>query len=127
MPYQQSNLVSEYIARFDAETQRRLNLVRNAIQATFPHTIEDISYGIPTYRPAPGKRGLVHFGAAGGHIGIYGIFDVRNNASIHEKMQKYRTGRGTLQFKNTEPLPMADIRQILTFHKAHIETFTVTS
>lgn len=127
MAYQQSKLVDEYIARFDAETQRRLTLLRKAIQATFPHTIEDISYGIPTYRPAPTKRGLVHFGATAGHVGIYGIFDVRNNAVIHEKMQRHRTGRGTLQFKNDEPFPMADIRQILTFYKAHLETFTATS
>lgn len=119
MTYQQSPLVTEYIARYDAETQRRLEKVRQAIQATFPDTIEDISYGIPTYRPAPKKRGLVHFGAAKGHIGLYGIFDIRNNAEVHDKMQRYRTGQGTLQFSNNEPLPMADIRQILTFHKTH--------
>ena len=124
MAYQQSKLVDEYIARFDAETQRRLHLLRNAIQATFPHTIEDISYGIPTYRPEPGKRGLVHFGAAGGHIGIYGIFDPKNNSTIHEKMKPYRTGRGTLQFKNSDPLPMVTIRQILIYHASH---FTVTA
>lgn len=120
MPYQQSSLVTEYIARYDAETQRRLEKLRKAIQVTFPQTIEDISYGIPTYRPAPAKRGIVHFGAAKGHIAIYGIFDVRNNAALHEKMQKYRTGRGTLQFSNAAPLPMNDIRQILVFHKTHL-------
>ncbi len=120
MPYQQSPLVTEYIARYDAETQRRLQKLRNAIQVTFPNTIEDISYGIPTYRLTPTKRGIVHFGAAKGHIGIYGIFDVRNNAVIHEKMQKYRTGRGTLQFSSLVPLPMSDIRQILIFHKTHL-------
>lgn len=119
MAYQQSNLVNEYIARFDAETQRRLNLVRNAVQSIFPHTIEDISYGMPTYRPAPGKRGLVHFAAQSGHIGIYGIFDPKNNSTVHEKMRPYRTGRGTLQFKNGDPLPMATIRQILVYHASH--------
>lgn len=119
MAYQQSNLVSEYIARFDAETQRRLHLLRNAIQATFPNTIEDISYGMPTYRPAPGKRGIIHFAAAAGHIGIYAVFDPKNNSTMHEKMKPYRTGRATLQFRNTEPFPMTTIRQILVYHASH--------
>src|SRR5690606_41008171 len=111
----------EYIARYDAETQRRLNLLRKAIQATFPNTIEAISYGIPTYRTAPKKRGIVHFGASKDHIGIYGVLDIRSNAPIHDIMQPYRSGRGTLQFPHNAPLPMADIRQILMFHKTHNE------
>lgn len=117
MAYQQSKLVDEYIARYGAETQRRLQRLRKAIQATFPKSIEDISYGLPTYRPAPKKRGIVHFGAQKGHIGLYAVVDVRSNSVIHDKIQHYQTGRGTLQFKNDEPFPMATIRQILTFHK----------
>lgn len=116
MSYQQSKLVDEYIARYDADTQRRLQKLRTAIQATFPKTIEDISYGMPTYRPAPGKRGLVHFAASKGHIGIYGIFDPKSNSPIHDVMQPYRTGRGTLQFQHNEPLPMGTIRKILAYH-----------
>lgn len=120
MAYQHSKLVDEYIARYDAETQRRLQRLRKAIQATFPKTIEAISYGLPAYRPAPKKRGVVYFGAAKGHIAIYGIPDIRSNADIHEKMQRYRAGRGTLQFPSDQPLPMKDIRHILMFHKTHL-------
>lgn len=120
MSYQQSPLVDEYIDRFGDETKRRLELLRHAIQATLPKTIEDISYGMPTYRPAPKKRGIVHFAASKGHIGLYAIFDPKNNSVIHEKMKPYRTGKGTLQFSNTEPFPMATIRQILSFHAGHL-------
>jgi len=119
MPYQQSKLVTEYIERFDAETQRRLEKLRQAIQITFPHTIEDTSYGMPTYRPKPGKRGILHFAAAASHIGIYAVFDPKNNSTMHEKMKPYRTGRATLQFKNNEPFPMGTIRQILVYHASH--------
>jgi len=121
MTYQQSPLVDEYIARFDAETQRRLQLLRKAIQATFPNTIEDISYDMPTYRSAPGKRGLVHFAALKNHIGIYGILDIRNSAAMHAKMDPYRTGRGTLQFPNDHPFPMVTIRQILAYHASKFD------
>jgi len=121
MSYQQSNLVDDYIARYDAETQRRIEKLRHAIQATFPKTIEDISYGMPTYRPAPERRGLVHFAVSKNHIGIYGILDIRNNAPMHEKMRPYRTGRGTLQFKSDEPFPISTIRQILSYHATKFE------
>lgn len=121
MSYQQSNLVSEYIAKFDAETQRRLETLRKIVQSTLPKTIEDISYGIPTYRPEPKKRGVVHFGATKSHIGIYGIFDPVNNSTIHEAMKPYRTGKGTLQFQNDEHFPITIIRQILAYQAAHLK------
>lgn len=116
MSYQQSKAVDAYIARFSGEAKERLTWLRSVTQATFPKTIEAISYGIPTYRPAPKKRGIVHFGASKDHIGIYGIFESRNNATLHDKMQPYRTGRGTLQFRHSEKLPKAIIRQILADH-----------
>ena len=127
MSYQQSKAVDEYIAGYNDEIQRRLEKLRKAMQSTFPKTIEDISYGIPTYRPEPKKRGIVHFGATKGHIGIYGVFDIRNNAPIHDKMQQYRTGKGTLQFRNDQPLPMGTIRQILAYHKTYLSEHGFTN
>lgn len=120
MTYQSSALVDEYIARFSGETKERLSLLRSAIQATFPHTVEDMSYGMPTYRPAPKKRGLVHFAAAKDHIGIYAIFDPKSDAPMHKKMQAYRTGKGTLQFSNSQKFPITTIRQILAHHATKV-------
>jgi uncharacterized protein YdhG (YjbR/CyaY superfamily) len=126
MTYQQSPLVDEYIAGFPEPIRERLTWVRKAIQATFPKTIEDISYGMPTYRPAPGKRGIVHFAAAKDHIGLYAIFEPKNDANMHRMMTPYRTGKGTLQFKNSEKLPKTVIRDILLYHSGHFpkEIFT---
>lgn len=120
MSYQSSPLVDAYIAQFSDETKQRLTWLRSAIQATFPETIEDISYEMPTYRPAPGKRGVVHFAASKEHIGLYAIFDPKSNAHMHDIMKSYRTGRGTLQFKNSEPLPKHIIREILAHHASKI-------
>lgn len=121
MSYRQNNLVDDYIAQFGDETKERLTWLRHVIQATFPGTIEDISYGMPTYRPAPEKRGIVHFAAAKDHIGIYAIFDPKNDADMHKIMNPYRTGRGTLQFKNSEKLPRRKIRQILAHHASKVD------
>jgi uncharacterized protein YdhG (YjbR/CyaY superfamily) len=126
MSYQQSKLVDEYIAGFPEATRDRLSFVRSVIQATFPKTIEDVSYGMPTYRPGPEKRGIVHFAAQKGHIGIYAVFEPKNDAHIHQLMLEHRSGRGTLQFKNDQPFPRATIRKILTYHARHFpkEAFT---
>lgn len=121
MSYQQSPLVDAYIAQFDGDVKERLLWLRSAIQGSFPKTIEDISYEMPTYRPAPGKRGIIHFAASKNHIGIYAIFDPKNNATIHSKMNPYRTGKGTLQFKNDEPLPKTTIRELLAYHASKID------
>lgn len=120
MSYQQNELVDEYIAQFGGETKERLIWMRAAIQATFPKSFEDISYGLPTYRTAPEKRGIVHFGAAKDHVGLYAIFEPKANAHIQGKMKPYRTGKGTLQFKNDEPLPKHTIREILAHHASKI-------
>lgn len=120
MTYQHSPLVDEYIAHYKGETKERLSALRAAIQATFPQTIEDMSYGMPTYRPAPGKRGLVHFAASKDHIGIYAIFDPKSDAPMHKKMQTYRKGKGTLQFQHDQPFPIATIRQILAHHATKV-------
>ena len=120
MSYHESPQVDAYVQGFSDETRHRLQQLRHAIQATFPKTIEDISYGIPSYRPEPKKRGLIHFAATKEHIGIYGVFDPKNNSTIHEKMKPYRTGRGTLQFRHDQPFPMTTIRQILAYHEGYL-------
>lgn len=126
MSYQHSPLVDEYIAQFSEPIRERLSSIRSIIQATFPKTIEDISYGMPTYRPAPKKRGIIHFAAQKNHIAIYAVFEPKNDALMHRLMLPHRSGQGTLQFKNDEPLPVEKIRKIVTYHAQHFpkEIFT---
>ena len=126
MSYHRSPLVDEYIAQSPEPIRERLSSIRSIIQATFPKAIEDISYGMPTYRPAPGKRGIIHFAAQKGHVAIYAVFEPKNDAFMHRLMLPHRSGRGTLQFKNDVPLPVGTIRKIVTHHAGHFpkEIFT---
>lgn len=117
MTYQESDLVTKYISHYDAEVKRRLILLRKAIQEVFPSTIEDISYGIPTYRPAPKKRGIIHFGAAKDHIGIYAVLDGIGNEKVKSLMKAHQTGRGTLKFDTNKDFPIDDIKLILLAHR----------
>ena len=116
MSYPQSQLVTAYIDGFNGETKRRLKELRKAVQRIFPTTVEDISYGMPTYRPAPGKRGIVHFAASSNHIGLYAVFDPTDNPKLHGELLAHRTGKGTLQFKRDEPFPIELIEDVLMYH-----------
>lgn len=120
MSYQQNHLVDEYIAQFPEKVRERLTLMRSIIQAALPGSTEDISYGMPAYRLQPKRRGVVFFGAAGDHIGLYGIFEPQYDRFMHEKMSHYRTGKGTLQFKHDTKFPAGTIRKILTFQAAQL-------
>ncbi len=119
MSYQQSPLVDEYIAQFSEPVRERLSLIRLMIQAAFPKSIEDISYGMPTYRPSPGKRGIIHFAGQKNHVAIYAVFEPKNDAFMHRIMLPHRSGRGTLQFKNDESFPTEKIRKIIAYHAGH--------
>lgn len=116
MSYQQNALVDEYVEQFDGDIKKRLVWLRSAIQAAFTSTIEDMSYGMPTYRPAPGRRGIIHFAVAKDHIGLYAVIDPDPKDAIYEKLTLFKTGRGTLQFKNADPFPSNIILEILTYH-----------
>lgn len=118
MGYQTNPLVDEYIAQFSPEVQHKLQQLRRAIQDAFPKTVEDISYGMPTYRPAPAKRGIVHFANFEKHIGLYAVFMPDENSALAEGLKQYNTGKGTLQFKHGSPLPIGIIREALAFHAA---------
>lgn len=120
MTYRQNKLVDQYIAQFPPDIRERLTLLRSIAQAALPNSIEDISYGMPAYRLEPKKRGVVFFGAAQDHIGIYGIFEPQYDRFMHEKMSHYRTGKGTLQFKNNVKFPTGTIRKILAFQAAQL-------
>ncbi len=116
MSYQESPLVSEYIAQFPSEIQSKLQQLRVLIQKAFPDTIEDISYDMPTYRPAPKKRGIVHFAHFDKHIGLYAVFMPAESDELYHQLAPYNTGKGTLQFSHEKPLPVELIEKALNYH-----------
>lgn len=104
--------VDDYIAQFPAPAQERMKLIRNIIHRTFPTAIEDISYKMPAYRLKPGKRPVVFFGAHEKHIGIYAVL-TPDESKLYKEIEPYNNGKGTLQFKNNEPLPVVLIEKVL--------------
>ncbi len=102
--------IDQYISTFPEDVQALLQKVRLTIQKSAPDAKEVIKYGIPTFTL---NGNLVHFGGYKNHIGFYpapmGI------EAFKEETAQYEAGKGTLQFKLNEPLPLELIARIVKF------------
>lgn len=105
----QYKTVDEYIKIFSEDVQKKLWELRQEIKQLAPDATESISYGIPTFK-TDGKY-LIYFAAFKTHFSIYPV-----TAGVEKELpeiEKYRTGKGTLQFPIDQDLPLPLIRKIV--------------
>ncbi len=103
-------MIHTYIAGFPDDVQKQLFQLRTIIQETVPEAREKISYAMPTFYLS---KNLIHFAAYKEHIGLYpGPQAIEH---FKEKLQKYKTSKGAIQFLLGKPLPKTLIQQILQF------------
>ena len=103
----------EYCLDFPEETQIILENLKNFIQNLLPKSELCINYGIPTFK-IKGKN-VIHFGGFRNHIGLYPSSE--DIEIFAEKLKKYKTSKGTVQFPLTEELPFVLIQEIVEFRK----------
>jgi uncharacterized protein YdhG (YjbR/CyaY superfamily) len=107
----QTDPVVSYINQFPGEIQEKLKQLRSIIRSAAPKAEEYIGYGLPGYK-AFGKP-LVYFAGFKNHIGLYAL--PSGHSRFKEKLSKYKGGKGSVQFPNDEPLPVALIKQMVVF------------
>lgn len=105
--------IDQFIAQYPPEIQEILQKVRQTIHEAVPEAKEKIAYGIPTFTL---EGNLVHFSAFTSHIGFYP--DPRGIDQFIEKLAKYRSGKGTIQFPIDEPIPYDLIREVTLWRAA---------
>lgn len=88
-----------------------LQTLRQTIKAEVPEAKETIKYGMPTF---VFHGNLVYFAAWRKHIGFYPITS-EMEANIKELSDYKTSGKGTIQFPYSQPLPLALIRTIVGF------------
>lgn len=103
----------EYCLDFPEETQEILENLKNFIQNLLPESELCINYGIPTFK-MKGKN-VIHFAGFRNHIGLYPSSEAIE--IFAEKLKKYKTSKGTVQFPLTEELPFDLIQEIVEFRK----------
>ncbi|MCW7460920.1 iron chaperone [Leptospira limi] len=102
--------IDEYILLFPKEIQIKLNHVRKIIREEAPNAKEAIKYAIPTFIQ---NGNLVHFAAYKNHLGFYAL--PSGNIKFQKEISKYKSGKGSIQFPITEPIPDELIRKIVRF------------
>lgn len=102
--------IDQYIADFPENIQDKLEKIREIIHREAPEATEKIAYGMPTFYL---KGNLVHFAAFKNHIGFFPAPSGIN--AFENQLSKYRTGKGTLQFKNDEEIPYDLIKKMVQF------------
>ena len=102
--------IDEYIARFPADVQEKLQKLRAIIREAAPGAEEAISYQIPTFRL---HGNLVHFAAYKKHIGFYPA--ASGIEHFKDELSGFKLSRGTVQFPLDRPIPFELVTKIVKF------------
>lgn len=94
-----------------------LEKIRRIVKELVPDAEEVISYGVPTFKL--NKRPLIYYAAYKNHMSIHPASDAMIVA-ISEKLGKFRTGKGTFQFTEANPIPEPMMKKIVLFRLADI-------
>lgn len=109
--------VDEYIAGFPPPVKKLLSALRKTIKSAAPNAEELISYQMPAYKY---KGVLVYFAAFEKHIGFYAT--PTGHSAFKKELSNYKTGKGSVQFPLTEPLPLDLVKRIVQFRVKENET-----
>ncbi len=104
--------IEAYFNQFDAEIQKRLTEIRAIMFDEVPEGDEGIRYQMPTILY---HGNLIHYAGFKKHIGVYPLPQVLEK--MRDEIKNYKSGKGSIQFPNDEPLPAALIRKIVRARK----------
>lgn len=105
--------VDAYIAQAPASMEEILRQLRQVIREEAPDVEERLAYGMPSYRL---HGNLVHFAAFTRHVSLFGAWpEEARSAAV---LQPYASGKGTLQFRPGERLPVEAIREAIRIRVA---------
>jgi uncharacterized protein YdhG (YjbR/CyaY superfamily) len=101
-----------YLAALPEAPRAALERVRRIVHAAAPGVEEGFSYGLPAFRLH--GRALLWMGAAARHCALYGVHDTPALAGYDV------SGRGTVRFTPSAPLPEALVRTLVQDRLARI-------
>jgi uncharacterized protein YdhG (YjbR/CyaY superfamily) len=110
--------VEAYLAKVPEPARSTLEKVRAAIRAAVPKDAEEcISYGMPAFRY---QGALVGYAAFKQHCSFFPMSG-RVLDDFADEVKSYRTAKGTLQFPQDKPLPVALVKKMVKARVAQNE------
>ncbi|MCC6721668.1 MAG: DUF1801 domain-containing protein [Bacteroidia bacterium] len=116
MDKQKPNSIDEYLSKLKTDKIEKITLIRNIVKNTIPEASETISYEMPAFKYK--NRILIYFAAFKNHISIFPA--PRTAQEFADELKNYKGGKGTVQFQDSNPLPLHLIERIVKFHAAKI-------
>jgi uncharacterized protein YdhG (YjbR/CyaY superfamily) len=104
------NEIDKYISVFPEDVKTRMQSIRELVHAMAPSATETIKYRMPTFVL---NGNLIHFAAFKNHIGLYPLPAALDH--FKKDLSVYKTGKGSVQFPHSHPLPMKLIKKIVEF------------
>lgn len=101
--------VDEYVATLPEPAREAIARLRDLAREVMPDGVEVISYQIPTIRRH--GHNVVHFAAWTKHFSLYPIPE--GDPVFTAAIAPYATGKGTLRFDYTDPLPVELITDLM--------------
>jgi uncharacterized protein YdhG (YjbR/CyaY superfamily) len=103
--------VEEYLAALPDERRAVLEELRQTIRAVAPEATETIAYQMPAFR-SHGGQFLVSYAAYNNHYSLFPASGAVEEA-LGKELTPYLAGKGTIQFPNDRPIPVATVRKVV--------------
>jgi len=104
--------IAEYIASKPKEAQKHLRELHSILKAVAPKAKQAIKWGNPVYEE---NRILFAFSAFRSHVNFYPAY--ASLAPFEKELEKYKTGKNSLQLPYDKPIPKALVKKI-AIHRA---------
>lgn len=112
-----SDEVEAFIQEQPPEVKERMQQIRDAVKQAVPDATETINYGIPTFQV--GGKNMVHYGPGKEHVGFYATPD--GHEEFEDELNKFKRGKGSVQFPLDEPLPIELITRMSVFRSEQLK------
>lgn len=108
--------VDAYLATLPPDRRAAVGELRKTITAAAPDATETIAYDMPALRSRGGKF-LVSYAAYKKHYSLFPASDAVVS-QLGDEIKPYLTGKGTIHFKASEPLPLALVTKVIKIRVA---------
>ncbi len=107
--------VKEYLEAAPNSRKEALNALHQLILEEFPDAVVDMKYRMPTYCVG---EGWVSIANQKHYVSLYtcGYHHIKE---FKEKHPGYKTGKGCINFKDKDALPLDDIRRVVQLAILH--------
>ncbi len=101
--------IENYFKTVSVDRRERFNILHSLIVKLYPAVVVDMSYKMPTYKVGEGWVALAN---KKNYISLY-TCSHHHIESFKENNPGIKTGKGCINFKDKDDLPIKDIKQVI--------------